>query len=251
MEKDNFVLNGLDKELLLEFAETFLGYGNLKSQVWFIGMEPGAPRDIIKLGKFFKGWAKRGKLPIDDVKASYLEIDDPHYRDLFKSDAKYQRTWGPLIKLLKYYNGEKEVTTESVKSFQINKLGGLHSDHCLLEILPLPSPDNTAKSWEDFYGHCFGTRKEYEKEYLKKRKTLIRNLILTHKPKLVVFYGLKYKTTFAEIVDNDFNSRLSSESKVIRYTENGFTKYLLIRQPSQGVSDKYLAEAAQFIKTFK
>lgn len=238
------------KDFLEEFSDIFLGYGNIETPIWFIGMEPGAPREIAKVEEFFKVWVNRGKPAVDDLRDSHLQIRDKHYQDLFSLKVKYQRTWGGLIKLLFNYYGKPEYTTDEVKSFQSDKLGRFDSDHCLLELLPIPSPDNTSKSWEAFYGEYIGTRQHYEEETLKHRVSKFGNLIQEYKPSVIVFYGKKYIKAWQIITGGKFMEKATSSGKTVLYKVVEGTVFVVISHPSsRGISNNYLADAARIIKT--
>lgn len=238
----------LNTNLLKKFSNKFLGYGNLKSKYWFIGMEPGAPRDAKLHKRFFAIWEERGGKDVDDVKDFHLAINEKHYNELFEGKIKYQKTWGVLIKLIFNFNGEIFFTLEDVKKYQREKLGRLKSDHCLLELLPLPSPSNKDSDWKQLYSNFFRTRKDYEKEYLPKRVNKINSLIKKNQPEFVIFYGIKYRKQFEKIAGQiEFEEIIIKKNKLFFNKYKG-TLFLLIPQPSQGVSDEYLRQVAFFSK---
>jgi len=238
----------LNKKLLTEFSETFLGYGNIKAPVWFIGMEPGAPDSEELVKKFFDVWVKRGSPAIDDVRESHLQLDKSHYSELFLGKIKYQKTWGGLIKVLFALKGKKDFSVENVKKYQSEKLGRKSSDHCLIELLPLPSPNNTAGKWEKFYSNFINTREEYEAKYLPVRVLKIKRLIKSYKPKLIIFYGFKYQSNFEQISGVGFKQTRIAKGKKLFYKEADNILYMLIPQPSQGVTNEYLSKVGEIAK---
>jgi hypothetical protein len=242
------MLTTLNKELLTKFSNTFLGYGNCKASIWFIGMEPGAPECIELVKKFFDVWVKRGSPAFDDVRESHLQIGEKHYSELFLEKIKYQRTWDGLIKFLFPLDGEKDFTADKVKKYQSEKLGRKDSNHCVIELLPLPTPNNTRASWERFYSNFINSRKEYEKEYLPKRILMIKSQIKSNKPKLILFYGFKYRCNFEQICGVNFELKQFAKGKKLFYKEIDKTLYMLIPHPSRGVANKYLWKVAEFAK---
>jgi len=238
----------INEKLLIEFSDKFLGYGNINAPIWFIGMEPSAPNSTELVKKFFDVWVKRGSPDIDDVRDSHLQIDKNHYSELFLGKIKYQKTWGGLIKILFALNGKKDFTTDDVKQYQSDKLGRLNSDHCLLELLPLPSPNNTAGKLEKLYSNFINTRKEYEKKYLPSRVLKIKSLIKFKKPKLILFYGFKYLSNFEQISGVRFELTRIAKDKKLFYKKADNILYMLIPQPSQGVTNEYLSKVGEIAK---
>ncbi|OGU61835.1 MAG: hypothetical protein A2315_13080 [Ignavibacteria bacterium RIFOXYB2_FULL_35_12] len=237
-----------NKNILINFIEKFYGYGNYKSPIWFVGMEPGAPKERKKIKKFFDVWKDRGELETDNVRESHLEIGIKHYTELFSDNPKYQRTWGSLIKILFYANGKSNFTIDDIKDYQKDKLGQKNSDHCLIELLPLPSYSTTTWQYSNTGIKELKDRDTYESYYIPRRIIGLRNRIKTHVPRVVIFYSLKYKMHWERLVDKGFILYDEIDNRKIWYAELGKTLYLIIAQPSQGVSNKYLYEVSELVK---
>lgn len=199
----------LNKNLVKRFAKEFLGYGNLNSKIWFVGMEPGAPDDKEKLKIFFDSWEIRGCPKIDDLRKSHESIEDDHYRNLFGPKPKYQKTWSGLIRiLLSMSDKDKSLSNASVKAFQNDSLGKHRGGrHALLELFAIPCKSIRADYWDKHYKSVFNISKaEYLKKFSNERIKLFANLIAKQKPKKIIFYGTSYMKFWEKIVGDGFIS---------------------------------------------
>ena len=57
----------LDPIALENFIQSFVGYGNLESDVWFIGMEEGGGVTENEVRARLEAWVNRGQLQIENV----------------------------------------------------------------------------------------------------------------------------------------------------------------------------------------
>ena len=62
---------------LLNFAKTFLGYGNFKSDLWFVGKEEAGVKNKDDIDKRLKAWIKFGRNEICDIALFHNEIGIP------------------------------------------------------------------------------------------------------------------------------------------------------------------------------
>ena len=233
----------INKELLWDFSNKFLGYGNIKAPIWFIGMEPGSPDNKKLLEKFFNVWADRNKPAIDDVKASHLQIGHSHYTRFFEKPVIYERTWGGLIKILFAIDGNNEFTIEDVKKYQRDKFGQLNSNHCILELFALPAKNIKAQYWDKHYRKHFNiTKAEFFNKQLKNRISILKNLIIKNKPKSIIFYGTSYKNYWEEVAECKIDKVNIIDKKEIFYKAFNKTKYIVCYHPvAHGITNEYLA----------
>lgn len=241
-------MKSFNSNILANFIKKFYGYGNYKGKIWFVGMEPGAPTENEKIRRFFEVWKDRGEPEIDDVRRSHLDVGISPYIDLFNENPKYQRTWGGLIKILFFKDNKKEFTTRDVKNYQKDKLGRKNSDHCLIELLPLPSAGTNYWPYSKTGIKELKNRKLYKSTYLPLRIKRIKELIIKYKPKVIVFYSISYLTYWQKLLKKDFELYKVIDNKKILRTEEEGTLYLVIAQPSQGVSDNYLAKVGELVR---
>ena len=132
----------LDDLLLEKFMNQFYGYGNLSCQLWFIGMEEGGGKSENEIAKRLLAWDARGRRVVEDLAEYHQAIG---ISELFEPKLKkIQRTWGKLIRsILAVLNIEP--SRESIHSYQIDYWARSNGVSCLLELFPLPSPNN--KDW--------------------------------------------------------------------------------------------------------
>jgi hypothetical protein len=192
----------MDTKLIQDFCLGFYGYGNLRSDYWFIGMEEGGQNTI---EEFYENYVENwdGKESTDMLDGVNKEAEDMFFND----KAKIQKTWGGIIKLLlSIENGPTD--KESILNFQKTNLGRINGNNLLLELLPLPN-----RSIENWGYHSLGlpqfdTRENYLKYFLPKRIMQIKELISKYNPKVVVFYSTtkEYLKSWKEIMQIDNNT---------------------------------------------
>ncbi len=242
----------LNKKFLIQFSETFLGYGNIKAPVWFMGMEPGAPDSIELIEKFYDVWVKRGSPAIDDVRESHLQTHLRHYTKFFENPVVLQKTWRGIIRILFAYAGEKEPTIAELKNYQKEEFGRLKngSNHCVLELFALPAYNIKSNSWDKYYrSHLAMSKKEYFDTNIKSRISKFKTLVKNNKPEVVVFYGTTYKKYWEEIAECSIDQIKTFNDKIIFYKSTSRTKYIICYHPvARGVTKKYLAMVGEFAK---
>lgn len=188
---DNF------RYLVEERIKNFWGYGNFKSDIWFIGMEEGHTGDIESLVKRLEATKDKETLDIyDDMK--HFEA----HMKWFEEGAKTQATYRRLIYILLYLKNKVEPKIEEIRQFQIKEFGRKTSNHTVLELMPLPAKSISAKDWVYKEANVEGlhTRKEYLATYRPKRIARLRELISIHKPKIVIFYSRVYLPEWRETI---------------------------------------------------
>lgn len=196
----------LSDKLLTDFMHSFLGYGDLKSDVWFIGMEEGGGNDIADIEKRLSAWKELKKTRTVDLVEFHRLIDEGHRFD--GENPKLQRTWAKLIRAQisfeKDRNDVSVIETSSVREFQSSRLGREKSKTCLLELLPLPSPSTNVWHYSNFSAlPILQSRGQYTEEMVPKRIKMLQNLIREHSPSQVVFYGTSYAEHWANIIGED------------------------------------------------
>ncbi|MCC5911648.1 MAG: hypothetical protein JJT76_14580 [Clostridiaceae bacterium] len=169
-----------------------------------------------------------------------------------------QPTWSKLIRLLLTAEGknEKYLTTDYVKILQGNELARPNSNHCLLEMFPLPCPQTNEKSWKyNEYTDIdyLETRKCYEDYIAVKRIEAIRSKIKKHKPKAVIFYStdknkLEYWKRIVESSKDVFNIK-DIEGQDTYYHNSNDIHYIVVPHPVRhGITNKYFEAVGEFIK---
>lgn len=190
--------NYIDKELIEDRINNFLGYGNLKGNVWFIGMEEGSSNQFDELKNRFQISKNDEVLDIRNLEGI---IENVKWFD--EKKRVIQPTWNKLIQIILMLKGEDHSSLNRRKDFQIKELGSKSSDHCLLELSSLPS--KSTKTWV-YNKYCSNisyleSRKAYIREIIPQRIDLFANKIKEYKPKLVICYSKTYKDYWNKIKD--------------------------------------------------
>jgi hypothetical protein len=192
----------LDDVLLQRFASEFFGYGRVSAPFWFIGMEEAGAADEREAQQRLDAWVALGSKAIVDCADFHQRVADdkgPMER-YFRGGASIQPTWGPLIRFFLRAIGRLNITTDSVRGAQTSGWGRSNSDNCLVELLPLPSPnadDWLYSEWSSL-PHLMD-RDLYRSHFLETRIAKLRDMIQEHRPRVVLFYGNRYLTWWSEV----------------------------------------------------
>ena len=214
-------------DLLERYIQCFFGYGNLKSQIWFIGMEEGGDTDEVSLQKELSDWKKLGCPIVRDIAPAGI-IGTNRW---FSSESPpIQRTWGKLIRAT--LRALKEPTNnEHIRKFQRNRLGRTGGGNCLLELLPLRSPNVGSWRYHTLSALPYlQSRKTYEAHVIDLRKNVLRELLDQYFPRVVVFYGMKYNHHWREIVGSNV---VWSKGEYGKVAVQGRTRFYIINHPGR------------------
>lgn len=184
--------------LIEERIKNFWGYGNLKSDIWFIGMEEGYNQNSEVLLERFEATSGKEIFDIyDDLKV------DPGHNFWFEKNAPTQSTYRKLIYILLYLQNKIEPTLEEIRQFQINKFGRKNSNHAVLELMPLPAKSTKEKDWLYAETEISGlqNRKEYLAKHKQSRVERLKELMGEYKPKIVIFYSRIYLSDWQKTAD--------------------------------------------------
>lgn len=226
-------INMINKQLIENRIHNFLGYGNLDSHIWFIGMEEGGNDDEDDLkNRFLRTNNKR----VVDIQDGTKDIK-VHSKWFSQEKPPLQRTWSKLIRILLVLNSEKGDDREKIREFQKNCFARKDSNHCILELMPLPCKSTKDKDWHyGKYGIDYlKTRKEYLEEITRKRIILFKEIINQNNPETVIFYSFTYKNKWEEIIGYSFEKILFpslNNDKYIYFHDSAKTKYFVIPHPT-------------------
>lgn len=230
--------------LLSDFMDKFWGYGNVRANYWFVGMEEGGGGSFEEVDRRITQWNKRGRNTFEDLYEFHKAINVAKW---FGKNAPLQSTWSQLIRVLFSAKGEC-AGKERVRFYQTEYLGRSNGDLCLLELMPLPSPN--ANQWlNDKYSDIpeLASRQVYLLVIGKKRAQKITQLISEYKPEFVVFYGFKYLAWWRQITQTRLvPSILNGCDAYFGKLEN--TIYAVIHHPnSRQVSNEYFRSVGKEI----
>lgn len=227
---------------------SFFGYGNLNSPYWFIGKEEGGGKDLDENFRRILTWETLGKTTtVDNL--------DYHHRLGF-TDHKFTRiqpTWTKLIQILLVLEGKDPLSKELRREYQTNHLGRLTSDHCCLELMPMASRSTSLWLWQELFDEYFGhkDRQAYFNQVAPARRSRLKELISTHKPKVVVFYSSQqnYITEWSSIAGTD-DWNWIQVSPVFKYgwTKNDDTLFVITPHPTaHGIKNTDFPTVGEFI----
>ena len=124
-------------EDLEKFTQDFFGYGNIKSDIWFIGHEEGSKQNSIKeLKQRVQVWKKLGKKTLCDCRDFHIELKMGNEEPFTK--GKIQATWGKYIDILIQIKNLNINDLASKKVYLQHKFAKSNSDHALIELFPIP-----------------------------------------------------------------------------------------------------------------
>jgi len=217
--------------LIKKRMKNFWGYGNLKSDIWFVGMEEGFDDTYETLYERFRVTADKQVIDIsDDMK------NCPDHMKWFQKGAPTQKTYRALISVLLYIRNNKEATLEEIREYQIEKFGRLHADHAILELMPLPSKSIRPEDWlyEDVDVAGLTSRSIYLEMYKPERVEALHKLIQEHKPKLVIFFSRTYADDWKKIAQTEFDDVIEKKLSIAK--DHRTTYAMIPHATSFGVS---------------
>ncbi|MEI2612078.1 MAG: hypothetical protein V9G20_25870 [Candidatus Promineifilaceae bacterium] len=231
-----------DDTLLETFIHQFYGYGNYQSDFWLIGMEEGGGNSYEAVVRRLTAWDKRGRNELEDAAAYHQAIG---VTKLFHDRPVIQRTWGKLIRVLLNATGHHP-TRESIRLFQRDQFGRRNSNHCLLELLPLPSPSTNHWLYVQYSQLPYlADRASYQMHCLEQRIYHLQNRLLGHSPKVVVFYSFNYLAHWQKITGLEFESVAAADFYV---AQTAATLFIVMKHPAaKGPGNAYFDAVGQYI----
>jgi hypothetical protein len=193
----------LNEDLLRAHIADFWGFGHASAPFWFIGMEQGGGATPEELARRLSAWDARGRCQWDDLREYCGSIGEPRW--FRRPTPPIQPTWKHLIRIALGARGQS-TDTESVRRYQLTELGCRGSESALLELFPLPAPSTQVWPYAQWSALPeLASRDQYRAFVGQRREVGLRRLIETHRPKLVVFYGLEYRDRWSRIAAADFS----------------------------------------------
>ena len=161
----------------LEHLLNFIGYGNLNSDVWFLGMEEGGggEENIRARLKFHQ---------IEDCAEAHEILGITQYHSGRKI---IQSTWRGMCYIMLRLAG-KPVDRESIRNYQADYLGRFQGNSLLCELMPIPKPRISVWNYENLIPQ-FKSAEEYYQVVRPRRVKYLRQLIQEYHPKVVIGYG--------------------------------------------------------------
>jgi hypothetical protein len=195
----------IDEEKLNHWINHFYGYGSWHSRFWFIGYEESGgelPEEVAdKVNYFYKAHSPTSE-NLCDIRELYRHVAmkeagpkgglfTNRYDYRFDSHAVQHGVWKNLIA---FVHGYKNEPLPDLLDYQKRKFAlPSAQQETLISLYPLPSPHNHAwyYSWLDLPQLGFlKSRALYEEHVYEKRMHDILSNVMTHKPELVLMYGM-------------------------------------------------------------
>jgi hypothetical protein len=223
---------------LERFTTTFFGYGSWAAPIWIVGMEEGGGATVEEVMHRLAVWEQRGQRDLEDLAQYHHAIGVTKH---LNADARIQPTWAKLIHLLLGARG-LPFDTEQVRSFQARHLGRNNGDTCILELLPLPSPNVRTWLYAPWNVPYLRDRDSYRLHLIPQSVERIRARVSTCRPKAVVFLGMSYLKHWQKIA----GTPLEVQGDVA--VAGGDTLYIAVRHPAaRGVTNAYFRGVGELI----
>ena len=212
-----------EKKDFENFFFNFYGYGNLNSNIWFIGIEEGSVSNSVEeLIKRIAVWKDMGEEKILDCKEFHLKLGMGNEKPFITGSI--QATWGRYIDLIHRLRNFNKITKEEKRRYQLNNFATRESDHCLLELFPIPCRNINSWPYADLIEiiEFFKDKKLFQEFVVNKRIENIQKLIEKYQPRLVIFNSSGVKESLISYWEQIINSKLE---KIIIDTANGSDFY--------------------------
>lgn len=167
----------------------------------------------------------------------------------FQSHPPIQRTWGKLISILLVLGSDNPVDREKVREYQRTHLGRSDSNHCLLELMPLPSCSTKEQDWRygQFGINYLSSRDSYLEHVLPQRISALKKLIEEHCPNRVIFYSMGYMSAWQTVAGGEFST--FTEDRRVFHLHSGEADYFVIPHPvAHGMSNQDWLDIGYIIK---
>jgi hypothetical protein len=241
----SFAVMLIEENVLKHWIENFYGYGSWQAKFWFIGYEESGgdvPEEVAdKINYFYKVHASANDGPLCDIRELYRHVAPPtrnasvgkaapsrataananlfanRYEYRFDSGAVQHGVWKNLIAFVHGYRNEQlpDLLAYQKQAFASSSA---HNE-ALIQLYPLPSPHNHAwyYSWLDLPQLGFlKSRALYQEHLYQRRMNSILSNITTHKPEVVLMYGMDNINALKRSVQEFFHS---AKFKMVKATK--------------------------------
>lgn len=185
-------------------------------------------------------WSERA-CETEDLQGYHAKLKLPARENWAKN---IQSTWGALIRILLAFEGKRS-EKEDVIASQRNELGKTGGDNAILDLSQLSAPSQKVWSARGSEIEWLKDRDLYEARVLPDRQALFRRRLTEHKPKIVLFFGSKHRSTWETISGVKF---APSELPVLYYGRSEDTLFAVMPHPDsirlqgKGAKNRRLAE---------
>lgn len=234
----------IDNQTLSDFSRGFYGYGTYDAPFWFVGMEEGGGNSERDISARLQAWIARGCRELEDVAEYHQAIGiTKHWTEV----PVLQPTWARLIRIVLSYR-VGTTSTEQVREYQRSRLGRPNGETCLIELLPLPSPGTNRWLYGDLSSVPeLQARETYVRSFSAWRAEHIRSRLSEHKPAFVIFYGMKYMSSWEAISQMALKRAAGRD---FHTASQGGTTFIAAKHPAaHGASNEYFHSIGQWMAT--
>jgi hypothetical protein len=196
----------IQEKAIRHWMDHFYGYGSWNASFWFISYEEGdgdLPEEVAeRLDYFYRKYPDVNEPTLCDIRELYRHVsarlngrkaglfENLHeYR--FGGEAVVHTVWKNLIEFIHGYRSQ--LLADPLDYQKNHFVSGSEPGEALMRLFPLPSPHNHAwyYSWLDLPQFPFLKSREAYEQFLygQRIKNILEN-IRTHKPKVVLMYGM-------------------------------------------------------------
>ena len=232
---------------LTDYCNKFLGFGHWNAPIWFIGIEEAGGWKVEEVENRLRVWDELGRQPLEDAPRFYPASGNTFW---YGANAKIQRTWSQLIRVLLLAQGRAD-TDDAILSYQLSQLGAKNGETCLMELLPLPSPNTRDWNYNQWSTLAWlQSRNSYINEIHVGRVNELRRQINNRKPRVVIFYGLTLPDrsllpSWSSIGVGCFQQAIQDE-EILLWRENANTIFFVMRH-SVAENDEYFRKIGRYL----
>lgn len=193
----------IEEAPLTHWINKFYGYGSWKARFWFVSYEESGgavPEDVAERINYFNT-LQYDEPALVDIRELYRHVamrwEGPrsnkfmyHHDYRFGNDAMLNGVWKNLVA---FEHGYLQQPLPDPLEYQKNTFASPLSQEAMIKLYPLPSPHGHSwyYSWLDLPQMGFlKTRAAYEEHVFENRLQTIISKIKTHKPEIVLLYGM-------------------------------------------------------------
>ncbi|HEU0144095.1 MAG TPA: hypothetical protein VFQ47_04860 [Nitrososphaera sp.] len=223
----------LNDQLLEAFMNGFYGFGNYHAPYWFIGMEEGGKATFQDIAKQLDIWDKWGRKELLDVVEYAHAIGMNRW---YGEHPALQPTWRNLIRVFLIAEG-RNADNATMRQYQKTKWGTEDGETCVVELMPLPSPDTSSWLYKEISALPYLiSRKTYREYIVDSRIAHLQNNIMRYKPKAVVCYGSGYDSYWKRLANVDVWKK-SPEG--VNYSVSNSTIFVATKHPTRSTNEHF------------
>jgi hypothetical protein len=220
----------IEEKNIKHWIDNFYGYGSWHARFWFIGYEESGgevPEEVAEKLNYFYAAHPPGEGPtLCDIRELYRNVsvqEDDSKAGLFENRYQYRfgnqsvqhSVWKNLIA---FEHGYQNKELPDLLAYQKNSFALPSGNEAWIQLYPLPSPHNHAWYYSWLYLPqlpFLRTRTQYQEHVYSDRIHRILSNIKTHKPEVVMMYGMDHITTLKKSVTEFFPDAKFTMNKAV------------------------------------